>query len=110
MNASGDLRSRLMSMLVALIPVTISTRAFIFYRLDTLFAGLVLSFLTSLLITNASVLISLRAASIRQAQQRIGLIMLSVIFLLDYVKLQRDLRAVVDLQRQPVQLSTSSRR
>jgi ABC-2 type transport system permease protein len=70
-----------LAMLVALIPVAISTGAFGFYQPDTLLTGLVLSFLTSLLIASAGVLISLRASSIRQAQQWTGVIMLSVMFL-----------------------------
>jgi len=70
-----------LAMLVALIPVAISTGAFGFYQPDTLLTGLVLSFLTSLLIASSGVLISLRASSVRQAQQWTGVIMLSVMFL-----------------------------
>jgi ABC-2 type transport system permease protein len=58
-----------------------ATRTLGFYQPVTLVSGLALSFLTSLLITSAGVMISLRASSMRQAQQWTGLLMFSFMFL-----------------------------
>lgn len=69
------------TMLVALISANISSTDLRFYRLDTLLMGMVLSALTSLLIASAGTLLSLRAPSVRQAQQYTGLLILGLMFL-----------------------------
>ncbi len=69
------------AMLVALIPVNLANQQLRFYPLVLLIAGMALSLLASFMIASAGVLISLRASSVRQAQQWMGILMLSFFFL-----------------------------
>ncbi len=69
------------AMLTALVPAGLHAGALRFYRLDVLLAGWVLSFLMCWLVAGAGVLLSLRASTVRQAQQYIGLVTLSFFFL-----------------------------
>jgi ABC-2 type transport system permease protein len=69
--------------IIALIPVNIMNwnGTLLFYKPEVLVSGLVLSFLLACLMSNIGVLVSLRAGTVKQAQQTLGL----SVFLLAYV-------------------------
>ncbi len=69
--------------IIALIPVNIMNwkGTLLFYKPAVLVSGLVLSFLLACLMSNIGVLVSLRAGTVKQAQQTLGL----SVFLLAYV-------------------------
>lgn len=69
------------SMLAALIPVNLAAHSLRFYDPLQLLSGMILSALAALLISSAGVLFSLRAASVRQAQQWMGILMIGFFFL-----------------------------
>jgi ABC-2 type transport system permease protein len=68
---------------VALIPVNVMhwNGRLVFYRPEVLVSGLVLSFLLACLMSSIGVLVSLRAGTVKQAQQTLGL----SVFILAYV-------------------------
>lgn len=68
---------------IALIPVNIINwnGKLLFYKPEVLVSGMVLSFLLACLMSNIGVLVSLRAGTVKQAQQTLGL----SVFILAYV-------------------------
>jgi ABC-2 type transport system permease protein len=80
---------------IALIPVNIMHRVngLLFYKLEILLSGMLLSLLVACLMSNIGVMVSLRAGTVKQAQQTLGLstfilayvIPMAGIYLLRYV-------------------------